>query len=231
MKRKLFNLLLLILISGSLRAQTAAEIYIEKYKDIAIRQMNQFGIPASVILAIAMHESGSGTSKIARNINNHFGIKGKNKVKTIRTAYKSYDNSDASYADFVRIIKEKPSFNKLFTLYSPYDYKNWVKGIQNGGYAQSNTWGSQVMAFIRKYKLDQYDKQTESFISAADTMNYVLLPANPAPQSKPLSNYYKVKKGDTLSGIAKKLGLSVKMLMKKNNLKSTLLKPGQNLKY
>lgn len=212
----------------ALRAQTADQLYIEKYKDLAIQKMNLHGVPASVILAIAMHESASGTSKIARNINNHFGIKGKNQVKTIRSAYKSYDSVAHSYADFIRLLEEKPVFNKYFKLYSAYDYKNWIRGIQRGGYAHSKTWGSQVNAFIRKYQLYQYDNRplvltdsTQIAIEAAEEPGFAL----------PSIRIYKVKKGDTLSGIAKRLGTTVKVLMKKNYLKSTRLTPGQKLKY
>ena len=44
------------------------------------------------------------------------------------------------------------------------------------------------------------------------------------------ANTYTVKKGDTLSGIAKKYGVSYKTLMSWNNLKSTNIKSGQKLK-
>lgn len=221
--------LLILLIFGSLlgHAQTAGQVYIEKYKDLAISQMNQFGVPASVIMAVAMHESGSGTSKIARNLNNHFGIKGKNKVKTIRSAYKSYDSVAHSYADFIRVLQSHPAFSRLFSRYSSYDYKNWVRGIQRGGYAHSKTWGSQVLTFIRKYELYQFDNRpsvlTDSVNFATDFEVKTFV--------TPVNRIYKVKKGDTLSGIAKRFGVSVKKLMKLNHLKSSAIKPGQKLHY
>src|ERR1700744_6714425 len=49
--------------------------YIARYKDIAIKEMNQYGIPASITLAQGLYESGSGNSELARVANNHFGIK------------------------------------------------------------------------------------------------------------------------------------------------------------
>ena len=63
--------------------------YIEQFKDNAIAIMHETGIPASIILGIAMHESGNGNSKIAQNLNNQFGMKGaggstfKDKKKTV----------------------------------------------------------------------------------------------------------------------------------------------------
>ncbi|HMR19663.1 MAG TPA: glucosaminidase domain-containing protein, partial [Sphingobacterium sp.] len=61
--------------------------YIDRYKSIAQQLMQESGVPASVILAVAIHESAYGNSRIARHLNNHFGIKGKNQSTTIRSAY------------------------------------------------------------------------------------------------------------------------------------------------
>ncbi len=225
--KKIILLVLCFFWSFAIRAQVQENDYVNKFKDLAIRQTNQFGVPASVILGVAIHESANGKSKIARNLNNHFGVKGKNQVKTIRSAYKSYDSPADSYADFIRLLKDKPGFSKLFEKYTSYNHQAWVKGIQRGGYAQSSTWASQVLGIIRKYRLDQYDNRplilTDSL--ANDSVADLKIAAQQSIR------IYRVKKGDTLSGIAKKLGLSVKTLMKKNKLKSTQIKTGQKLSY
>ena len=49
--------------------------YIERFKDIAITEMNRYGIPASITMAQAILESGTGKSDLAKYANNHFGIK------------------------------------------------------------------------------------------------------------------------------------------------------------
>ena len=49
--------------------------YIDKFKAIAIQEMNLYGIPASITLAQGLFESGSGNGELARVANNHFGIK------------------------------------------------------------------------------------------------------------------------------------------------------------
>ena len=49
--------------------------YIEKYKSIAIEQMELHKIPASITLAQGLLESGAGSSELARKSNHHFGIK------------------------------------------------------------------------------------------------------------------------------------------------------------
>src|SRR5207342_1138532 len=49
--------------------------YIDKHKELALQQMLRHRIPASVILAQAIFESGYGKSELAKRSNNHFGIK------------------------------------------------------------------------------------------------------------------------------------------------------------
>lgn len=60
--------------------------YIDKYKDLAIEQMKEHKIPASITLAQGLLESGAGMSELARKSNNHFGIKcgGSWKGRTVR---------------------------------------------------------------------------------------------------------------------------------------------------
>jgi len=230
--KKIVFLFVLILSQIPGFGQTAASVYVERYKSVAIEKMNQTGVPASVILAVAMHESGSGTSTIARYLNNHFGIKGKNRVKTIRSAYKSYDSVEDSYTDFISTLKKHPSFAKLFNTPYSYKYTYWVRGIQRGGYAHSKTWGAQVLGFIKKYQLDQFDNQAPQLIPemAVDTLAEIEPIVN-GPPVVPFHRSYIVKKGDTLSGIAKRLGTSVSAIMRKNKLKTSRLHPGQKIRY
>ena len=49
--------------------------YIEKFKSSAIEEMKGSKVPASITLAQGILESSSGNSRLARNGNNHFGIK------------------------------------------------------------------------------------------------------------------------------------------------------------
>ena len=221
--KKLITLLLLF-VSLTAAAQTSANNYIERYKEDAVKLMNTHGIPASIILAVAMHESANGTSQIARYLNNHFGMKGKNSSTQIRSSYRGYESVESSYEDFITMLKNRRQFNSLFDKYSHYDYKNWVWGIQRGGYAASRTWGSQVMATIKKFKLYQYDNRPET---APEPVFKSLAAAQPR---KLTAAVYKVRKGDTLGAISKKTGVPVKSLMRKNALKSTSLDIGQRLK-
>ena len=221
---KNLTILLFIWISTTATAQNSAPIYIENYKESAIRLMNAHGIPASVVLAVAMHESANGNSKIARNLNNHFGIKGKNSSTKIKSAYRGFESVDSGYEYFASLLKDKRQFRSLFEKYSHYDYKSWVMGIQRGGYAASRTWANQVMATIKKYRLYEFDNRPE-----AETQP-VVTASDDSFINSTFKAIYRVKSGDTLVKIAKKLGTSVKAIMFKNSLKSSNLRIGQQLK-
>jgi hypothetical protein len=203
--------------------QSEADKYVAQYNELASMLIKQHKIPVSVILGIAIHESASGNSKIAKHLNNHFGIKGSNNNKQINSSYKGYDSVEDSYNDFINMMKSRSKFKILFDKYSDYDYKNWIYGIQKGGYAASRVWAAQVISIIQKHKLYECDNRPANFVEPTlDDARYVSVSS--------LSNYYKVKKGDTLGAIAKKFNTTSKNLLNKNALKSTLLQIGQKLK-
>ena len=169
----------LVICSFAASAQTqkhTSQSYIEQFKDNAISIMRETGIPASIILGIAMHESGNGNSNIAQKLNNQFGIKGnsgsvyyKNKKK-VRSAYKKYDSIMDSFADFARIITQRRDRGAISSELTETEYEKWVKGIQRSGYASSKKWGAQVLAIIRKYDLNQLDNEAKPTPQMAQTV-------------------------------------------------------------
>ncbi len=222
MLKKFIYVSLIVLTAGTAFGQTPANNYIDTYKEAAVSTMNQHGIPASIVLGIAIHESASGTSKIARYLNNHFGLKGKGGPKKIRSSYKGYESVDDCYNDFVSYLKTR--FSGLFTKYTPVDYRGWALGIQRGGYAHSRSWASQVMAIIKKYRLYELDANTANNSATFS----VLKPSEPTEEANdPV--VYLVKRGDTLLEIAKRFGTTVKEIKIRNGLSSSLLRIGQQL--
>lgn len=197
--------------------QITPQAYIEQYKDAAIQYMDEYGCPASIILAVAMHESAHGNSRIARYLNNHFGIKGPNSSKEIRSAYKGYGSVEESYRDFIHFLQRRKGTNKLFGLYQPHEYRKWAQGIARSGYAQSPTWSSKVIGMIRKYGLHELDKKPE-----ATTLAALAEPSDEATT-------YTVKKGDTLYDLARKYGTTVRVIQRENGLTGSRLRIGQQL--
>ena len=163
--KKIFTLLCFVLLTIVSTAQKAVKKYIKKYEGIALKKSEIYQIPASIILGIAMHESGNGNSKIAQKLNNQFGVKGNGKIviykhnKKIHTSYKKYDSVMDSFQDFARIMTERKQFSHLAESLTQYDYEKWVKGIQRAGYASSRKWASQVLGIIHKYNLNDFDQE------------------------------------------------------------------------
>ncbi|WP_437919440.1 glucosaminidase domain-containing protein [Sphingobacterium sp. LRF_L2] len=211
--------------------------YIAEHKDIAQQLMIETGVPASVILAVAIHESAYGNSRIAQHLNNHFGIKGKNTSKTIRSAYKGYGSVKDSYLDFIGFLKRRKSTNTLFETCSQEDYNSWIKGIARSGYSTTRSWSSKVIATINRYNLDEFDQlNTENVLLANQEDNKssdLLMSVMEKNESsidhlKGLQTHI-VKKGDTLSEVAKQYDTSIETLKKRNNLQSSKLAIGQRL--
>ena len=74
--RKFTLVILSMLLCISVQAQNGAyERYIQQYSGMAIDQMKRYGIPASITLAQGLLESAAGQSRLAKEANNHFGIK------------------------------------------------------------------------------------------------------------------------------------------------------------
>lgn len=160
----LITTLLISTLAASAQKNTSTS-YIDKFKDDAVRIMHETGIPASIVLGVAMHESGCGNSNIAQKLNNQFGVKGGGGAvytkhnKKVRTPYKRYDSVLDSFQDFARIMTERKQFSHLADALTHYDYLGWAKGIQRSGYAGSRKWASQVLGIIKKYDLHDLDEK------------------------------------------------------------------------
>jgi flagellum-specific peptidoglycan hydrolase FlgJ len=152
----------------------AAQVdYIEKYKDVAIKEMNRGGIPASIILAQAMLESASGSSELARKANNHFGLKctdewtgatfrrkdddRDSKGSIVESCFRRYNNVAESYADHSEFMREYRRYGFLFNL-DRTDYKSWARGLQSAGYATSTEYSNRLIEVIEQFRLYQYDR-------------------------------------------------------------------------
>ena len=83
----------------------------------------------------------------------------------------------------------------------------------------------------RGYKTYAYDDSDAQSKASSDAKYKAKAKKNRASASR-APRIYRVKKGDTLSSIAKKTGISVSRLCKANNMSSrAVLRPGQALKY
>ncbi len=168
MLKRVSVLFLLLSFAGLLSAQSrmTTEEYIEKYKDVAIKKMKEYHIPASITLAQGILESGSGNSKLARRANNHFGIKchqdwhGKKFYMDDdekHECFRKYKNPAESYRDHSLFLTQKGRYAFLFD-YDITDYKRWAYGLKKAGYATNPKYPKLLIGIIERYNLDQYDK-------------------------------------------------------------------------
>ncbi|MFZ9387910.1 MAG: glucosaminidase domain-containing protein [Chitinophagaceae bacterium] len=138
----------------SLSGFTQTRSFIQKYRPLADSLSVEYGIPASVILSIAILESASGTSRNCRLLNNFFGIVGKNnllKTRGIKSRYKQYENDTASFVGFCKLQTKKKYYKKLR---GNTDYRLWTDAISKSGYSEvPSIWKKRVNDTIRKNKL------------------------------------------------------------------------------
>jgi flagellum-specific peptidoglycan hydrolase FlgJ len=128
--------------------------YISEYTPLVDSLSEEYGIPSSVILGVAIIESGAGRDRNPQLMNNHFGVVGKNNLMTtmhIKTMYKQYASAADSYRDFCKIISRKKYY---LTLKGNTNYEAWVSEISKAGYSTSpEAWKHLVLDAIKKYKL------------------------------------------------------------------------------
>jgi len=243
-----FSLAIMLSLTGSSIGQYKQDVanYILTYRDIAVKEMERTGIPASIKLAQGILESGAGKSELSVNANNHFGIKcGKDwngqgysleddDFDTLgvltKSCFRVYNDATESYiahSEFLRNPAKNSRYGFLFAL-DPRDYKEWAYGLKKAGYATNPKYAHMLIKSIEENKLYEYDVLT-SFDVAANVN-----PANPEPpiynknDQKKQRNINKlssindvkvlmVNDGSSLSEIAEQYDVSIKSLMAYNS--------------
>lgn len=212
--------------------------YISQFKDIAMGNMRNYGIPASIILAQGILESGAGRGDLALNANNHFGIKChegwtgesvKHDDDAAQECFRKYNNPSESFKDHAVFLTGRSRYSKLFG-FSKGDYKAWARGLRVAGYATDPRYPDKLISYIERYKLHQYDIQVldVNYVSNEQQMVEELKIESKTPKSRGMDSYV-VQKGDTLYSISKKFDLHIEDLKQRNNLSDNTLSIGQRL--
>ncbi len=203
--------------------------YINKYKDIAIKEMQRTGIPASIKLAQAILESGAGTSELSRNANNHFGIKchsdwqgeGYFRIDDDRDAngnlipscFRVYSNPEESFiahSDHLRSASRQRIYGPLFQL-DALDYRAWARGLQ-GTYATNPNYANLLINIIERYELYQYDQEAmgRPIVSKPPT---TVAPPAPVYNTQNDVRYTVALPNETLADIAVRTATSIDNLL------------------
>ncbi len=209
------------------------ERYISKFKEVAMREMERSGIPASIKLAQGILESGSGTSYLARNAKNHFGIKcGTNwqgdkvyredddyndRGQLVKSCFREYRNAEASFvahSEFLRDPKKSFRYGFLFRL-NPTDYVGWANGLRQAGYATNPRYPELLITLIERYNLSQYDMPggTDPIIPGTEPVIDEVVSGIHAVNDV---SYFISEAPVTVEEVARKVDLSVSKLLEYN---------------
>ncbi|MCX6182527.1 MAG: glucosaminidase domain-containing protein [Bacteroidetes bacterium] len=215
---KLYLLAVFILIQSFAFATITPEQYIELYKDDAIKEMYEYGVPASITLAQGMLESNYGNSILAQQANNHFGIKCHSDWTgatyhmdddSKNECFRKYNDVLESYRDHSVFLKTRSRYAALFALKIT-DYQGWAAGLKAAGYATNPKYPQLLTNMIERYGLQQYD--TSANVMAG--VHEVLL-------SKNFVKYVN-SNGSNLDSIAKEFQISLRQLYKYNDRNDTM---------
>lgn len=229
--------------------------YIETYKEIAIREMNAYHIPASIILAQGILESGNGNSRLAKIANNHFGIKchkGWNKGTFYmdddekNECFRKYKDPETSYIDHSLFLTSRDRYAFLFDLKIS-DYKAWSKGLKQAGYATNPRYPQLLIKIIEDNELYKYDdyygkkysgsqkkvKPTSNYNKPKKQKEYKQVPNQENNRKVYMNNGLKfiyAKKGDSFYSIAKDFNIYVYQVYRNNDMtKKDAINDGQML--
>ena len=212
---------------AQMRWNQTYQLYINQYKDLAIREMLQYRIPASITLAQAVFESGAGRSRLARLGNNHFGIKchdwtGRTIAEdddALGECFRAYDHPLQSFEDHSKFLVNSSRYRRLFSL-SMQDYRGWAHGLKACGYATNPRYAHKLIELIELYKLYVYDS-ARSYDHAMVEYSGNQTVINQAKPLHPIAifnkNYYiRARRGDTFKLIGEEIGVSYKKIAKYN---------------
>ena len=217
---------------ASLDANMRMKVYVMQYASLAQKEMKKFGIPASITLAQGLLESQAGVGKLALKSNNHFGIKCHKGWRGPSVShdddakgecFRKYKKVAQSYRDHSEFLRYRERYSKLFKMKKT-DYVSWAHGLKKAGYATDPQYAYKLISLIERYELWQFDgsegpiktkkykKDKSKNVKGVTSQNYIVQP------------------GDTLYAISKQFDISVQFLIDLNELKSTDLAVGQQLK-
>ncbi|CAH1002639.1 hypothetical protein LEM8419_03511 [Neolewinella maritima] len=149
----------------------AERAYVKRFQATAIKEMELFGIPASISMAQGLLESGAGTSTLARKSRNNFGIKcfsktcGKGHCTNHnddhhKDFFRIYASDWESWRDHSKCLAEKDRYRSLFKL-DPNDYERWAKGLSKAGYATDPNYPTKLIRLIERLRLFELDEGRE----------------------------------------------------------------------
>ncbi len=155
------------------------QAFINQIAPGALAAQQRFGVPASVTIAQAIDESGWGSSQLAANDYNLFGIKGSGPAGsvtlptqefengqwvTIYAQFRVYHNVSESISDHAELLATSGYYTRAMADRAvPDAFANDLTGV----YATDPEYGTNLIALMRLYNLYRFDSPTVSQAQAA----------------------------------------------------------------
>lgn len=156
------------------KRDNARQLFIKQIAPEAQAMQNRYHVLASVTIAQAILESDWGSSKLAADYHNLFGIKGSGlnsqelstkeyvngRWVVITDRFKVYPSWDASIRDHTRLMLNgtDTNANNYSAVTSATDYRTAAKALQQAGYATDPDYASKLISVIQTYQLNKYDQ-------------------------------------------------------------------------
>ena len=144
--------------------------YIEQWKETAVQQQMDYGVPAAITMAQALLESAAGQSELALNARNHFGIKCTSDWfggvyyyddDSRGECFRQYADAYESFKDHSLFLK-RPRYATCFEI-AVEDYEGWAHRLKACGYATDPGYASKLIKIIEDYRLDTLAATPELF--------------------------------------------------------------------
>jgi len=247
---------LIMICSGNLFAQQTdyqSQVirYIIQYRDIAVKEMTLSHVPASITMAQGIFESSAGQSDLAKEANNHFGIKchkewtGDKMYKDDdkpHDCFRKYATVEESFHDHSSFLVERDRYKPLFQLKIT-DYRDWALGLKKAGYATNPAYAEKLIHTIETYQLYKLDRGDFGNLLVDSLKNIINGNTQPVltkkveaagyhPGSHPvfMNNRLRVtmvREGDNLKQLSSLFQISERKLRKFNELTDDRLEKGQ----
>jgi LysM repeat protein len=208
--------------------------------------MLKSGVPASITLAQAAFESGDGNSELAREANNHFGIKC-HKEWTGETfiqdddhrneCFRKYNSVLESFDDHSNFLRTRDRYLFLFS-YDRTDYKSWAYGLKKAGYATNPEYPQRLIKIIEENQLYYLDTVTALQTASAEKIitttakpklrwmnegedSEVAISAHRKINEINRTQFVVARKGDNYQSLAKEFDMMPWQILKYNDLERT----------
>jgi flagellum-specific peptidoglycan hydrolase FlgJ len=152
---------------------TPQEQFIGALAEAAVESADRTGVPASVTIAQAILETYWGSSRLAREANNYFGIKAQTRGGSAGSvsfavweviggrnimqnqAFRAYNDISESFVDHGVFFVENARYAAAMAVRD--DPRQFARAINQAGYATDPSYASKLIGLMDRYDLYRYD--------------------------------------------------------------------------